>query len=249
MKITPQILAAVQQAVEYYGNTSQVAKAMGIAHSTVFFWLKGKTSSMSGKLWQSRIRPVLAPFLQNEATSGSVKYNTGTYSQEQPLVLREDGGNYQVYNGSSGQRDEVDTKETDMLAVVKYSALDQFDPSAESVRKFLKQNEIDQQQHAGISSKTHFVVRLANEYRSAFLPGTDLLIRADEYPDNHRIVLARLRLTGEVVLGRYVRSGNVIKIISLQENAPEISWNCMEELGYTLWCYQVLEAKLDLREI
>lgn len=252
MKITPQILAAVQRAVDYYGNTSQVAKAMGVAHSTVFFWLKGKTSSMSGKLWQSRIRPVLAPFLQGEPGAGNVKYNVGAYSQEQPLVLHEELGSYQAYAGPGQSRsgnDAAGTQEGDLLPVVKYAVLNQFDPSAGSVRKFLKQNSVGWKEYNGYSSKSYFVVRLANEYNGAFLPETDLLISTDEYPENHRIVLARLRKTGEMVLGRYVRTGNVIKIISLREDAAEIVWDCTEELGYMLWCYQVLEAKLDLREI
>lgn len=63
MKITPSIAAAIRRAIDYYGNPSQLANRIGVAHSTVFFWISGKTSSISGKLWQSKIRPVLAPFM------------------------------------------------------------------------------------------------------------------------------------------------------------------------------------------
>ena len=250
MKITPQILAAVQQAVEHYGNTSQVAKAMGVAHSTVFFWLNGKTTSIRGKLWQNRIRPVLLPFLQGEP-SGGMSYPV--FPLEQPLVLREDGTPYYALNGQ-GQRSandysDAERKELETLPVIKFADLEQFDPSAGSARKFVKQKSFTKVEYPGSSSLFHFVARLENEYPGVFLPGTDLLISTEEYPDNHSIVLARLRESGELVLGRYTRVGNTISIISLRENEPEISWDCTEALGYTLWCFQVLEAKLDLRDI
>lgn len=252
MKITPQILAAVQRAVEHYGNTSQVAKTMGVAHSTVFFWLNGKTNSISGKLWQTRIRPVLAPFLPCEP-GGNVNYGASSYSLDQPLVLREDGASYHAIGGP-GQRSakdfaEAEKKETEKIPVIKFSDLEQFDPSAAFVRKFVRQNSFTKQEYSGFSSQFHFIARLDNEYPGVFLPGTDLLISTEEYPDNHSIVLARLRETGKLVLGRYTRAGSSISIISLREEEPEITWDCAESLGYTLWSFQVLEAKLDLRDI
>ncbi len=252
MKITPQILAAVQRAVEHYGNTSQVAKAIGVAHSTVFFWLNGKTTSMSGKLWQSRILPVLAPFLQYEA-EGNVIYGESSYSADKPLFLREDGRPYYAFGGA-GQRIskeyfEPDRKEPEKLPVIRLSDLEQFDPAADSVRKFIKQKCFTKTEYPGCSAQFHFVVRLENEYPGVFLPGTDLLINTEEYPDNHSIVLARIRETGELVLGRYTRVGSEITIIPLRQDAPEISWDCAEAFGYTLWSFQMLEAKLCLRDI
>ena len=66
MKITPSIIDAINKAIVYYGNVSQVAKNMGVAHSTVLFWISGKTENISGHLWISKIRPVLAPFMSPE---------------------------------------------------------------------------------------------------------------------------------------------------------------------------------------
>ncbi len=63
MKITPSVIDAINKATNYYGNVSQLAKNMGVAHSTVLFWLSGKTSNISGHLWMTKIRPVLAPFM------------------------------------------------------------------------------------------------------------------------------------------------------------------------------------------
>lgn len=38
MKVTPEILKALNRAKDYYGNTTQLAKHLGIAHSTILFW-------------------------------------------------------------------------------------------------------------------------------------------------------------------------------------------------------------------
>lgn len=241
MKITPQILTAVQHAVEYYGNISQVAKVMGIAHSTVFFWLNGKTESMSGKLWKSRIRPVLAPFLSLEP---------GVGTSAVPLSLHEDAGFYQAKNGTGlSVANEFDAKEYGDLSVIKFTDLSKLDPSAESVRKFLKQHCNEKVTYPQVASSTHFVVRLENEFPGIFLPGTDLLINTEDFPENQSIVIARVRETGEVIMGKYTRSGSQITILSLRNDEENISWDCTESLGYTLWCFHVLEAKLDLREI
>lgn len=63
MKINDTIITAINKGVNHYGNVSQLAKAMGVAHSTILFWLSGKTTNISGHLWTTKIRPVLAPFL------------------------------------------------------------------------------------------------------------------------------------------------------------------------------------------
>ena len=41
MKVTPEILKALNRAKDYYGNTTQLAKHLGIAHSTILFWFSG----------------------------------------------------------------------------------------------------------------------------------------------------------------------------------------------------------------
>ena len=50
MKLNAEILDAIHRAVDYYGNTSQFAKEIGVAHSTVLFWLSGKTSNINGTI-------------------------------------------------------------------------------------------------------------------------------------------------------------------------------------------------------
>ncbi|MEI3005796.1 MAG: helix-turn-helix domain-containing protein [Victivallales bacterium] len=42
MKVTPEILKALNRAKDYYGNTTQLAKHLGIAHSTFYSGSAGR---------------------------------------------------------------------------------------------------------------------------------------------------------------------------------------------------------------
>lgn len=64
MRITPEIASAIEKAIERYGNVSHFAKSLGIAHSTVLFWLSGKTASVSGDIWMRKLKPALEPFME-----------------------------------------------------------------------------------------------------------------------------------------------------------------------------------------
>lgn len=70
MKIDDGIRTAIRKAIDLHGNMTQFAKKMGIAHSTVLFWLSGKTAEVSGRLWAQRLRPELLPFLEGSAFAG-----------------------------------------------------------------------------------------------------------------------------------------------------------------------------------
>ena len=253
MKISPQILDAVRRAINYYGNTSQVAKTMGVAHSTVFFWLNGKTTSMSGKLWQNKIRPVLAPFLLPEPVSpvaypAPVAENAVSLNEENSLRYQASGGVGQRAERLDGE-EHGDAVENGSLYLVDFSDLPKMDPTVEPVLNFLKNYSCGSLSFPGSCRKTHFAVRLTDAVPGVFLPGTDLLVSLQEYPQNNDFILARIRETGKIVLGRYIRSGNRITLLPLLQDEPEFSWDCTESLGYTLWCYPVPEAKVNLRNI
>ena len=64
MKITPDIKESIKKAIDLHGNVTLFAKHLSIAHSTVLFWLSGKTTEISGKVWAQKLRPALVPWLQ-----------------------------------------------------------------------------------------------------------------------------------------------------------------------------------------
>ena len=66
MNVTQDVKNALQRTIDAYGNVSQFAKAVGVAHSTVLFWLSGKSPNINGRVWMKKIRPALLPFLTPE---------------------------------------------------------------------------------------------------------------------------------------------------------------------------------------
>jgi len=63
MTITEDIKKAIKRAIDQHGNVTQFAKSLGLAHSTVLFWLSGKTATISGLVWAQKLRPALVPYM------------------------------------------------------------------------------------------------------------------------------------------------------------------------------------------
>ena len=90
MKVTPEILAAIDNAIDHYGNITQFAKHLGIAHSTILFWKNGKTGNISGQLWINKLRHELKPFMHGNPYDRSrymLREESAPYAVEQPAKV------------------------------------------------------------------------------------------------------------------------------------------------------------------
>jgi len=85
MNITPEMKEAIKKAIDLHGNVTQFAKHLGIAHSTVLFWLSGKTTEVSGRLWAQKLRPTLLPFLGPSVFEGRALSKGFFQAQAAPL--------------------------------------------------------------------------------------------------------------------------------------------------------------------
>lgn len=64
MKISPEIKVALSSLIDgNYGTPTQLARAIGVAHTTVLAWLNGKADEISGDIWYERLEPLLRPYL------------------------------------------------------------------------------------------------------------------------------------------------------------------------------------------
>ena len=64
MEITPEIMKLIKQSIDRHGNLTQFAQSIGVRHSTVVFWLSGKTKSINGGVWAKQVRPEIMPGLK-----------------------------------------------------------------------------------------------------------------------------------------------------------------------------------------
>lgn len=63
MKISAEVRDALGKLIGHYGNATQLAKALGVAHTTVLAWMNGKADEISGDVWHDRLKPKLLPYL------------------------------------------------------------------------------------------------------------------------------------------------------------------------------------------
>jgi phage repressor protein C with HTH and peptisase S24 domain/DNA-binding Xre family transcriptional regulator len=76
--------------------------------------------------------------------------------------------------------------------------------------------------------------------------GSVLLVAGGEFPQRGDIVVAKLR-DGQVIVKRYSRKDNVVKLESDNPNGQNFSWHCKEDPGYVQWMYPVIEVNIKLR--
>ena len=220
MKITQEILDAITRAAEQYGNVSELAKAMGVAHSTIIFWRRGKTTSMSAKLWNTKVKSVLAPFMPAA------------------ISVAEPGGLYRLRN----------TEAERTVRVVPLSLLSSFDPAIESIGELIRSIP-DGEVH--VFSMPGCFCFAANDIPSReFLPGSYILALR-RHPRNGDRILGKLQESGEVFLGRYLRTGNDIVLEVFRDTRTgtkieKISWDCRSMHGVLLWAFPLAEMSMSL---
>lgn len=220
---------------------------MGVAHSTVFFWLSGKTENISGKLWQSRIRPVLAPFMlkaqQGNPGSHPVIYrDISDYQKPDALILGE--------SGVFPQQDPFAKNSTyeDVVTVVPWNTLYQLDPGTETIPQFRKRNKIGESVFFRQIRRDYFGVKLEKDYGNFLMAGTTLLIAPGESLIDGDVLIVRLHDEKEIILCRFYRNGNDVLLKPLIPEGKEFRWDCTQNIGYMIWAYPVFEAKMEFRD-
>ncbi len=224
MKLTPELLSALQRAIEHYGNTSQFAKHLGIAHSTVLFWLNGKTSNISGHIWISKMRRELRPYMNG-------RYNSGNCVREDIAPFRESALN------APDKR----------VAMLNFSGMADFDSTLEAPLSFIRSRSARQTQFANAGRDCFFALELDDPRSCPFLPlGTRILVSGGDYAENGDIVIAKLRNPQALVFCRYLRDNDMIRLIPLNPEYPAMEWPNSENAEKVFWMYPVAEISIDL---
>ncbi len=248
MKITPEIRELLQRALDYYGNTAQLAELFDVAHSTVYFWVRGKTDSISGKIWNDKVRPVLEEFRSSMDENSGIPVRQRPVPQahaESPMMVHERP--HIIYHSVPGTAQQS-KEEQKKVPLISFAVLSTFDPGNTSLKRLVKQKQLESAAFACDCPDDAVAVRLGYEFPGLFLPGTDLLLATDEYPENGCCVLARMRTDGRVVFARYRRDGSWIMLLDMQSGAGIAKWDSASSLGSTIWMFPVLEARRDFRD-
>lgn len=74
------------------------------------------------------------------------------------------------------------------------------------------------------------------------------LVGGGDYPVSGDLVLAKLRESGNVVTGRFIRNGEEVSLETVFTPSPErIDWNLRISPGFLCWVFPILEVNSVLR--
>lgn len=232
MKVTPEVKNVLQRTIDAYGNVSQFAKAVGVAHSTVLFWLSGKSPNINGRVWIKKIRPAVLPFLTQE--------------EEDQLapdckILREPQAAYAIKSPFGNTEKQLNT-----VPCVSLDKIVNLDVTIEPVADFITRIRGFKNSSFTTPSKQSY---FALEYEVPGLPfNLNALVGGGEYPASGDLVLAKLRETGTVVTGRFLREAEQVTLETVFTASPEtITWNLRTSPGFLCWIFPVLEVNSVLR--
>ncbi len=235
MKITPEILDAIDRASDYYGNVTLLAQNLGVAHSTILFWRSGKTTNISGKLWVEKIQPGLKPF-----TPGGVHYKEMESLNPGKYMLREERAQY----GAASEPPPVSS-----VAVTTFEQFADFDPLVESPVSFVRKCPSG----AGCTGfacklkEEYFALALDESVNAVYPAGTTFLIAWGEYPQDGGIVVAKLRESGKIVIAHFRKQDARIRLCEL--GTEEVyEWPAKENSMNLVWMYPVYEIRVNLSE-
>lgn len=253
MLVTPMVKEILRTASNYYGNPASLAKMIGVAHSTVFFWLNGKTESISGSVWNKKVCPVLIPFMTPEQRRQlGVQCHPTTNEIQSPQLLRETPPVPEVqYIAQDGRKKPQNPRPapvfTKPYALLPFNALARLDISLLPLSTFICRERIGETYFSLERRRGFFGVRIDNNDSCGFEPRTELLLASCDRPRTGDLVVARFRDDGAVMVGTYRQENEWISVTSLLNPADVRKWDWEKNLGYMLWCYPVFEAKRSFR--
>lgn len=223
MNITPELRAVFKRVISEYGNASQFAKSIGVAHSTVLFWLSGKSPNVSGKLWLEKVRPALLPFLSRDERQ--------RFAPELPFSTSSRASSLSASSSASSR------KPAPLFSV---GQLLEFDPVFESIENFIRRTP-------RIGSCPFTVpttpVRFALKCPAPALPfELNALIDGSARPHPGEIAVAAIQNTERILIATFYRAGDEAELLPFfEKNADKIRWNTRFSPNYLRWIFPVLE--------
>ena len=224
MKLNEEILNALKRAIRHYGNTSQFADHIGVAHSTVLFWLSGKTSNISGKIWTNHLRRELRAFMNDPA---------------ERYMIREELQPFSGFDKNTALNREI--------CMAKFSDMIEFDSTVESPVSFVKAHSTETTTFACGKMESFFALELDESLAGPFLPkGAKLLLSGSDYAQDGDVVVGKLRNKTTLIICRYQRIEEKIRLIPLDKEKPVLEWPVSENAEKIFWMYPVEEIVIDL---
>lgn len=221
MRIDDSMLNAIQSAVHKYGSVLSFANAVGVSHTTVNFWLKGRTARINAQNWNALL-PVLEEFLPPQPQAHSMRESSAmsAYAINTPNKIPE-------------------------VFLLQFPELE-FLTSSKQVPDFT--HCTNTASFTASAGKHAFAVEVDQAHAGYFHPGTLLLLDWGTSPENGDFVLAcRKRKTRKYLFARYYCTEKTMLLKSPDSAQSETSEHSLSRISSEFaWIVPVREAVMPL---
>ena len=228
MKITEEIKTAIRKYAEKCGNVYQLSKKIGVSHSTVLFWLDGKTGNISGDVWHEKLYPLLRPYLE--------------YKENSPNKEQFGGEEIAVYKSevSSGVK-------LFEVPVLNFAQAAGYDPAFEPIDDYAYNCSNESALFDCEMKPGYFALKVEGESMSPVLPdGTIIYVAGGEYAQNGDLVVAKISGSGQVVIKKFIKKENRIYLNSINPDGKNFEWDLRE--NPLVWMWPVIEYTVKARQ-
>lgn len=229
MVINESIRQAIQSAIRKNGSLYSFSRSIGVSHTTVSYWLSGRTRKINATLWQNLL-PLISEFL-NPSESMSYPYgpvpagNTGCILREHPSAW---------YGSAPGQKA--------LAPLLPLSDLKRFDPQIDSIEELIRERSKSAAVFTSPVLPGYFAIEVEKGMGGAFPEGTRLLLRWTDAPGDGDTVLVNLREKNEFLAAVYTRKGDRIVFTPLHGSGRKRTIPKDEFHNVCKWFVSIREA-------
>jgi hypothetical protein len=205
MLITESIQKAIQAAIRKSGSSLSFSRSIGVSHTTVSYWLNGRTRKINSTVWQN-----LLPLIQEHLNAGeSIRYPYDPVAGSNPgCIMREPSAAW--YAAGSAPRSSV--------PLLLLRDLEDFDPQIDPLEELVREKSAQFVSFTSFVQPGYFAVEI-DKKRSGFFPvGTRLLLRGQDAPGDGDTVLVKFREKKEFLFAVYRRRGDEVTLTPLRES-------------------------------
>jgi len=207
MVISDSIRQAIESAIKQSGSSLSFAQSIGVSHTTVSYWLNGRTRKINTTIWNN-LRPLIEGYL-GDADRPSFTYPEYKPVRERVHVLRE--SHMQYHTG-------VQKPAVRKAPLLSFADLMDFDPAFDSVERLAEEKSLSMADFTSAVAPGQFAVTVDEEHAGFFHPGAVVLLAWREVPYENDVVLVKFREKG-FLFARYGRKGESIVLTPLQNGS------------------------------
>lgn len=204
MVITESIQKAIQAAVRKSGSMHSFSHDVGVSHTTIAYWIKGRTRKINSTVWQNLL-PYLKDYLDPAETvtypCGAVPAgNANPVLREQPVAF---------YGAESARMTPI--------PLLRLADLAEFDPQIDSAEELIRDKARGTAVFTSPARPGYFAVEVDESGKGFFPAGTRLLLRWPDAPADGDTVLVKFRNKKDFLIAAYSRGKDGVELTPLQK--------------------------------